>query len=318
MSGLKKDSVVVWRLTDGKPGHEKQSLGLVHALNQQMPCDCYDIAVKPQIETWINYLGNVWPQGNRLPSPDYIVGAGHNTHLHILAAKKAFGGKSVVLMQPSLPVGLFDVALVPEHDEYRGTGPVIETRGVLNALSPAGEHDQHRALIMIGGVSKHFDWDSEQVIAQIEGLLVNHPNMQFTLTTSRRTPVVFLQALYARNLARLTICPIETTEQGWVEAQLAASAYAWITEDSVSMVYEALTAQVAVGLINLKKTKESRVANGVQKLIEKHMAVRFDAQGLYQKNMHALHGFREANRCAKMMVEALRSNSPVVTRPIFA
>lgn len=296
-----EEGLVIWRLTDGKPGHEKQSLGLVSALRKKTVVDCYDIPVKPDVFAWINYIASLWPQGNRLPRPDYIIGAGHHTHLHILAAKRAFGGQSIVLMKPSVSASLFDYALIPSHDAYKGLGNVIETRGVLNPMQSKGEHDSKHVLLLIGGPSKHYGWQNSKVIDQVRSLVTQQPEKQFTLTTSRRTPKDFVLALSETNMPRLTIVPVEETGNGWVEKQLAKAGSAWITEDSVSMVYEALTAQVAVGLMSVDKLKESRVAKGVMQLIKNNMVVRFDQQGKYLDNMRALIGFQEADRCAALV-----------------
>lgn len=325
MNERKQSAIVIWRLLDGKPGHEKQSLGLVKAIKDKMICDCYDIPVNPKWYDAVNYIGAIWPQGNNLPLPDFIVGAGHNTHLHMLAAKRAFGGKTIVLMRPSLPMSMFDLALIPEHDQYNGHGSYVETRGVLNTMTAKGEHLQDRALIMIGGASRHFLWDNDQVIKQIETLLAQHPNMHFTITSSRRTPAAFLQILEEKllenqqgNAAQITIVPAKQTPNGWVEQQLAESAYAWITEDSVSMVYEALTAQVAVGVINVEKKRENRVSNGIKQLIQNNMLVRFDAQGHYKKQQRALVGFREADRCANLILNEWHQMQGVQAQPTVA
>ena len=82
------------------------------------------------------------------------LGFGHATHLHLLAAQRAYGGKTIVLMQPSLPAKLFDLCLIPEHDQYQGNAEYLQTRGVLNPIQPEGEHASNQALIMIGGPSK--------------------------------------------------------------------------------------------------------------------------------------------------------------------
>jgi mitochondrial fission protein ELM1 len=318
MTSQHKNSTVIWRLLDGKPGHEKQSYGLVNAIKRKTVCDVFDIPVKPHIGAWVNYVAAMWPQGQRYPHPDLIIGAGHHTHLHLLAAKKAFGGKTVVLMQPSLPVSMFDLALIPAHDNFRGFGRFIETRGVLNAMSPVGEHHHDRALIMIGGHSRHFAWNTEDVIAQVEALLMQHPTVRFTLTTSRRTPAEFIKKLQLKRITALQIVPFAETSSGWVEQQLALSAFAWITEDSVSMVYEALTAQVAVGVINLKVIRENRVANGLQQLVQKNMVVRFDMDGRYQANMRPMVGFREADVCANFILNDWLVEHDTTTQPALA
>jgi len=310
-----KSDLVIWRLADGKPGHEKQTIGLVNAMRKLSSIDCYDIKVAPSFFTWMNYFASIWPEGNSLPLPDLIIGAGHHTHIHLLAAKRAFGGKTVVLMRPSVSARLYDYALIPEHDAYHGQGNVIETRGVLNPMQAQGQHDENRVLLLIGGPSKHYAWDNQKVVAQIQLLIAQQADKQFVLTTSRRTPDSFIQALQKSHLPRLSIVPASQTPQGWVESQLAQSSAAWITEDSVSMVYEALTAQVAVGLINVEKHRENRVANGVAKLIKQQMVVRFDVQGDYLQDMRALVGFQEADRCADQLLQAMSDSGPFLPQP---
>lgn len=291
-------AMVIWRLIDGKPGHENQTLGLVNALKRFTRCECIDIPVDGAGNALVHYMTASWPAGMALVKPDLILGAGHATHLHLLAARRAYGGKTIVLMQPSLPVAWFDLCLIPEHDQYQGSGSFIETKGVLNTIRPDGEHAAARALIMIGGECRHFAWDDEKVAYQVQQLVSHHPATQFTLTTSRRTPKSFLAILNVVTPHNLEVVPFEATTPGWVAAKLAQSSTAWITEDSVSMVYEALTAQVAVGILNLETARESRVSRGLKKLINRNLVVPFNYAGTYRNALKPVPGFAEADRCA--------------------
>jgi len=308
--------LVIWRLIDGKPGHENQSLGLVNALSDKTSCQCIDIKVNNVFEGLLSYLTSSWSLGTGLPLPDLIIGAGHATHLHMLAAKRAFGGKTVVLMQPSLPVSLFDICMIPQHDQYQGLGAHIETRGVLNAIKPEGEHLEDEALIMIGGPSKHCDWDTAKMIAQVYELVNRNPNITYTLTTSRRTPQNFISAVKRIHFANLNIVPFVQTGKGWVAQRLSESAYAWVTEDSVSMVYEALTAGVAVGLLNLPVKRENRVSRGVQKLIKQGLVARFDYFDVYKTKLRSAVGFVEADRCSQWILQQFLQQKPS-PRPVL-
>lgn len=298
------NSLVVWRLLDGKPGHEHQSLGLVNAIQQRTSVDVVDVPIAHGGVGWLYLLGGVWPSGKDLPKPDIIVGAGHATHGHMLAAKRAYGGKTVCMMQPSLPAGMFDVCLIPEHDEYRGHSSFIETRGVINHIQPVGadKKDSSDVLIMIGGPCKHFHWDELGVVAQVYDLVRKHADVNFVLTTSRRTPSSFVSAVQRVRLANLTIVPHAETGKDWVQTKLAHVSTAWVTEDSVSMVYEALTAQVAVGLISLSAKGKSRVSRGIEKLIDRQLVTRYDPYGLYRQFMRPVLGFNEASRCSDALL----------------
>ena len=91
-------SRVVWRFSDGKSGHDNQSLGLVDALQRRTRIHSYDIPVQPGAA--LDWLIGRFPAGSLLPDPWLIIGAGHATHLPMLAARRARGGRTAVLMRP--------------------------------------------------------------------------------------------------------------------------------------------------------------------------------------------------------------------------
>ena len=84
---------VVWRFSDGKAGHDSQSQGLVDALQRCMDIDCYDIAVAKGAA--LDWLRQRFPAGELLPDPWLVIGAGHATHLPLLAARRARGRKKL-------------------------------------------------------------------------------------------------------------------------------------------------------------------------------------------------------------------------------
>ena len=55
----------------------------------------------------------------RLIKPDIAIGAGHKTHLYLLAIKRCFGAKIVVILKPSLPLKFFDLCVIPKHDDVK-------------------------------------------------------------------------------------------------------------------------------------------------------------------------------------------------------
>lgn len=315
VSQAQQSTLVIWRLLDSKPGHAHQSLGLVNAIAAHTPTTVFDIAVSGVGDGWLAWLTGAWPLGHALPPPDLIVGAGHHTHLPMLAAQKAYGGKTICLMQPTLPVFCFDVCLIPEHDRYQGWGNFIETRGVINHLNVSAQQprDPHKTVLMVGGPSKHYAWDTAAVVAQVYGLVSAQPTQQFVLTTSRRTPASFLNAVRRVHAANLKIVPHAQTDADWVARELSQASTAWVTEDSVSMVYEALTAQVAVGLINVQALSQSRVARGIDRLVQKGMVVRYDASGAYQSALRPVQQFNEAQRCSRLLLDYLWSPTPATS-----
>lgn len=241
--------LVVWRLLDGKPGHESQSLGLVRALARLTRVSTHDLPVRGIAAGPFSWLFRRFPAGHDLPDPDLIIGAGHATHWPLLCARRARGGSAVVLMKPSLPGGWFDRVVAPEHDGVRPGGNVIVTRGVLNAMRP-GQKVPGSVLIMVGGESKHFIWRDEDVLAAVSAIMTAWPAA--TVTDSRRTPPALSAKLAEAWGGRFL--PWGDCPPGWLAGELARTEVAWVTEDSVSMIYEALTAGCAVGLIGLSQT----------------------------------------------------------------
>ena len=300
-----RQPIIIWRLIDGKPGHQNQSEGLVAAIERRHACRCYDIPVQSGLDGIKGYLTASWALGKGLPLPDLLIGAGHRTHIHLLAARKAYGGKAIVLMKPSLPASFFDLSIIPEHDQYQGFARVLQTKGVLNSMRAAGPHHHTKALIMVGGPSKHYDFDMHDLIKQIKQLVEDDSSKHYTLTTSRRTPASFVDELHKeiQPCANLEIVSVDKTKPGWVAEQLADVATAWISEDSVSMIYEALTARVAVGILNMTSKRESRLAWGVNQLIAANDVVRFDKLGAYKQHLSPSFNYFEADRCVDWLHE---------------
>jgi mitochondrial fission protein ELM1 len=259
--------LVIWRLIDGKPGHEKQTLGLAHALLKKRPGKYIDIATPARSVALMQWIQGRFPAGNGLPTPDILLAAGHATHFALLAARRAHGGKAVILMKPSLPLALFDLCIIPEHDNPPQRGNVIAIRGVLNDVQTSTTHLSTLGLILIGGISSHYGWNDATLGTAVTAIARASPQIAWQLTTSRRTPATFLAALPHPLPDNLKLIPHEQTGSGWLEQTLAEAGQVWVTEDSVSMLYEALTAGAGVGLLRLEDRGKGRVRAGVEKLV---------------------------------------------------
>ena len=286
--------VILWRFTDGRPGHDGQSAGLARALGERLPVSVFNLeaaACRGSLRHWL--LGR-FPPGRRLPDPDLLVGAGHATHLPLLAARRARGGRAVLLMKPSLPARWFDLCLVPAHDRPAAAANVLVTEGALNRIRPGGGHDPERALVLLGGPSRHHGWDSQAMVQQIAALLSARPGRRWTVALSPRTPAGFG--------ALLRGAPLEVVEAGadpdWLPAQLAAAGEVWVSEDSVSMLYEALTSGARVGVLAVPRRRQGRVALGVDALVT---AGRVAPPGSLKLAPPAAEPFDEAARCAAWM-----------------
>ena len=307
MTSRSDQGLIIWRLTDGKPGHEKQTLGLAHALLRKRPGACFDLPAPSRATALLPWLQGRFPAGKGLPAPDILLGAGHATPFSLLAARRAsggrFGGKAVVLMKPSLPLVLFDLCLIPEHDHPPVRNNVVAIRGVLNDVRSAANASPAQGLMLIGGVSGHYVWDDGAVGAAVAAIAASTPDVAWRLTTSRRTPAGFLQALPRPLPDNLVVLPHEQTGPGWLERALQEAGQVWVTQDSVSMLYEALTAGAGVGLLGLPAAHASRVGRGLEKLVAEGWVTPFDAWHAGQPLPHPARTFNEADRVAGLIVD---------------
>lgn len=295
---------VVWRFSDAKAGHDSQSLGLLDALKRQLPIDSYDLPVSSG--AGLDWLRGRFPAASLLPDPWLLLGAGHATHLPLLAARRARGGRAVVLMTPDLPQRWFDLCVVPDHDRPGPAPNVLVTCGSLNRMQAAdnsGDTDcRQRGLLMVGGPSRHYHWDHRRVIEQIAAVIRYSPIRHWVLTTSRRTPPGFAERvrdmIFNSNL-KLSIHSWRDTPNQWLALQLEGACCAWVTEDSVSMMYEALTAGIPVGLLSVPPRRQGRIVRGVQALVASGNVMRFSHWSRGNPLTRPADVFDEANRVAE-------------------
>lgn len=290
----------VWLLGDGKPGHENQSLGLAEALGRRTPCEIHRISLTDSRGLY-GRLKQALAASAELPRPDIIVAAGHATHPALLWLAWKHRARSVVLMRPSLPLVLFDLCIAPSHD-FPGAGRVrknlILTRGAMNRVMPRAA-EKSGGLILIGGPSKTHTWDGPKLLAALTEITASG---SWQLTDSRRTPAGFIDQIRS-HLSHIEIFPHGETARDWLPGALSRVEKVWVTEDSVSMIYEALSSGAKVGLLPVPRVKRnSRVLHGLDQLIhEGYFANHTD--GLRNSEPATAPGIlREADRCAQEMI----------------
>jgi hypothetical protein len=300
--------VVVWRIVDGKPGHESQTAGLLAALRRIRPVDEYRVEAPRSLRASLARMWHGDPAAQARPDPHLILAAGHATHLTALRLRRSRGGRVIVLMRPTWPIHWFDLCLVPEHDlrpvRDRMSAPqLVVTCGVLNPVLPASCPSPTTGLVLIGGPSRHHDWHEESVVAQVGRLARAADHIHWSLTTSRRTPHSTLVRLQSSAPANVSVVPGTQTAPGWVARQMQSAGVIFVTEDSVSMIYEAITSGADVGLLTVPRRRTGRVARGVDRLVEERRVVPFPVwtdRGFADRTRRPL---QEAERCAGLIVE---------------
>ena len=240
-------------LSDGKPGHYNQSLGVI----EQMPeCKYHWIDVKFRSKHRDNLLRVLMRLfgGFRLPrwlikaclhmalqqdildeiyavEPDFILSTGSSVAAPNLLIGQLFDAKTVTCRRPS-PVGIhhFDLAILPRMywSPRRNRANVCKTLGVPNRVRPekletqrnrlqtnSDLSDQRRIGVLIGGEDRHYTITETTALRLIEVLqqFATRWDSQLLLTTSRRTPLP-VENLIGEHLSNTQHCPILVLAHG--------------------------------------------------------------------------------------------------------
>jgi len=251
---------VIWRFTDGKAGHDKQSLALVESLMNQTKCRLFDFNVQDQRNPILNIIFKNYKLPEGITKPDIAIGAGHKTHLHLLAIKRCFNAKIVVIMKPSIPLIFFDLCIIPKHDGIKNGPNIINTQSSLVKFNSNLKKKENTGLILIGGPSKHYFWDSKTVLEEICKISKKFKFRKLLLSTSRRTPFDFLDQLNELNIPDIKVYEYSKIKSDWLDKHINKVKNIWVTNDSYSMVTEALASGADVDIIGLKVKQDSKLS----------------------------------------------------------
>lgn len=304
--------MVIYIISDGKKGHLSQTRGVATALlararerHPRIHHSCHEVDI-----TGKGFFAKMFYKGKDLdlPRPDLILCAGHGTHAAALSLARHLRCLCMVCMKPSLPLRLFDLCLIPRHDlpETADAEHIFLTTGAINAITPHPEAEKKETLILIGGPSKEYKWDAEMVINQLS-TIVRKNTGTIVLTTSRRTPGDFVQDVTS-TCPSVRVEPVEETGPTWVADHLASAREVWVTQDSVSMVYEALSAGAPVGVLEMKVKNDKRkgvcrVARGLNMLIEDKAVCTFTEWAKTHKLPQSEKPLNEAGRAADYILQ---------------
>lgn len=294
---------IIWRITDGKAGHDSQSIGLCNALEKLKPCERFDMPIDGLLNNGKNLLLKQFPRGKDLPNPNIIIGAGHGTHFPMLCAKRARGGKTIVLMKPGLPLSFFDFCIVPKHDSPAKRENVITTSGALNPIQFNDNKLANTGLILIGGPSKHYQWNDESIVKQIKQIVTINTGIHWTIADSPRTPKTMLDAILNLDYKNVEGLRFSKTDSQTIREFISRTDHIWVSADSVSMIYESLSSGAAVGLLDVEQKNKNRVSDAINALIDETQLTTFRTWDNTHKLINASFKFNEAERCASLLLE---------------
>lgn len=301
---------------DGRPGHEKQTLGILFALQKSCPTEIITFKVgrfsllEEGVQTCRLFLPGTacevpdWGGGK----VDLVIGTGSRTHLPMLSCKKKYATPAVTCMLPPLYLRhRFDLCLVPEHDGVPAGNNILPTVGAPNLSINKGKHQDGRGLILLGGVdAKSHHWDSRQVAAMVEEIVSSEADKIWTVSSSPRTPqetAALITALLPR-YGNIRFFDYKDTPAGWIEEQYDISSNVWVTADSISMIYEAISAGCRVGIMPMQwRRKTGKFSRNERLLVERRLVTPFAA---WQQDKITIAGpgeLNEAQRCAEWILQ---------------
>lgn len=291
---------------DGRPGHEKQTRGIIDALRKLTPVQINCHRLKRQ-----TVAGALWSavktaiQKNTDKQADLIIGTGSRTHIAMLAYKKRCetSPRLATCMTPDFwSINRFDLIFAPAHDQPPLKENIFITHGPPNTAAFTSNHDRNRGLILLGGIdTKSHAWDNEVISQMVKRITAASP-LYWTISSSPRTPAAMCDRL--RQLAdehdNITFFRVEETGPGWIEEQYRENFHTWVTADSVSMVYEALSAGCAVGIIPVVWNRaDNKFERSLCRLKENNHITTFDDWCGGGDLQPAEPPLREAERCAR-------------------
>ncbi len=303
-------------LFDGRPGHEKQTRGVIHALQRITSVSVVSLSITrlSVLQSIANTCRVLLPSSGikhgDVKNCDLLIGTGSQTHLSLLLYKKQYRIPAVTCMlPPNYLRSSFDICFVPIHDGIEQKANVFVTAGAPNCSINYGMHKPECGLILLGGIDEksHF-WHDDTIVSKVRKVIEREPNVHWTISSSPRTPEKTIQKI--KKIDELynncSFFHYKETKKGWVEEQYNKSTFVWVTSDSISMIYEALTAGCTVGLFPMAwKKSGNKFQKNETMLFDKNMTLSFamwEQNGLY---LNQQQNINEAQRCAEHILETL-------------
>lgn len=291
-------------ISEGRPGHENQSVGLAQALARRTGAAVEIIRIPA---TWNLFTRRRAALETTAGTPQLVIGAGHKVHLPLWFAARKFGARSLIIMEPTWPKHWFDLCVLPQHDSEPGNGNprIITTLGALNRVAETIPAKQPHGVVLIGGPSKSHGWDAPTTANAIIAVINSRPELTWAITDSRRTPAGFLEQLRAQRL-RAEIISHQQTKPDWVPTQLLTATEAWATADSVSMIFEAVTAGARTGVLPVPATKpKADPVRAVEKLVQEGYATSYETWMHNGRQLPTPKPLHETGRCADLVLKRL-------------
>lgn len=263
----------VWVFSDGRKGHEIQSLSLAEHLGKNIQCHRFSlnftqklIAPRPHKTQKI-----LWKKQapNLHNPPQIIISCGRQAAAVGRAFKKKLNAKHLQILNPKGNLSVYDVLLLPEHDNIKPPNGLQFTGSLHNISRPYLDRQtfdldyQKPLLAVFLGAPDNRYWQ-QQWIKDWQKIKQNFNDYQKIICGSPRLKAE------AKNIIK----KVADNTQIWLSEQDGANPYPqllsqadkfFVTADSINMVNESLCTQQAVSLLANQKqgSRHRRFINSI-------------------------------------------------------
>ena len=240
---------------DSKIGHEKQ----VHAIldNLALTQDLHIEEIYINNPVWLElflYLLKIKPKQDSIP--DIIIGAGSKTTIPMLRHKIHSKTKVISVMKPQFFESKFDLIVAPRHDYEVVPDNVFTYIGSIARVNINPELEDI-GLIVVGGINKHFDFDEDYLIFQIDFIISLFSDINWIVFNSRRTPKSFNERIEENTSIEKFIDVTKNFEP--LNDYLSKAKFKFVTPDSVNMIFESLSSSGETYLFDMHAPRENKI-----------------------------------------------------------
>ena len=257
----------IYWFKDSKTGHLKQVDALLNELKKDSKfllthVDCLD--KKFSLEN----IESIFAEPPKTNQTVVLIGAGHGVYENILNSKKFLIKKfnnqaiAIAILRPSKKLKSFDMICAPQHDFDNKTLPKNVTTFIGSLAEPSySPVDKSQAMIAIGGISKHYKFDGDVLLGQLQFILSMYQSYEFRIFNSRRTPdsinLKIEEELSKHSNAQFI--DFNSMESNSFQKSLQQAALKFVTPDSVNLTYESLSTPGKTYLIQIETPSYRRI-----------------------------------------------------------
>lgn len=273
-------------LSDGKPGHVNQAIAFARLLDLPFEvrrvsfCNRLCKALSYAFDRFGSSLKGLFEIDGELPECSVVVSAGSETYYANRTIARSLGLRSVAIMLPRGYRYDFDLIVAQQHDRPPLRDNILALPVNLSCPEPQGlvtrSADKPCVSFVFGGPSRHYLMDIAVLKKQMQQVFALFPEADFLATTSRRTPSE-VEDLVENGPFRYKL--IASRQEGNpIPDFLSFSDYLFVTEDSTSMISEAVSfGQANIEILPLIKSgKSNKVLRMIAPLLEQGYLHVFD------------------------------------------